>query len=405
MDVLEQYRNDSIRDSVTDRLKGLRDSFSILTVGHITKFGEPINSKVGISEALEIFASREDASSLAVEGDRGVIGIIHKKSLLKKKTALMSVTDPPVEKFLDASVVIVDASENCEKAMESLLKGDPERLYDDFMIYQHGRFFGIGNFADLSRNIAEIRSVDLEKAKLMQSFLMGRNEIRNPGIVVERYVQMAHEVGGDYLQCMDIGDSLSMIASFDVSGKGTAAALLTSSLSSFFSTLKIGGSLPGTSPQSIVGMLNEVVIDQTPEEVFIAGAFVFIDRAKAEVSFFNCGYSPIFAFYTDDESGKPKGKIIKSDLWPLGINEFTEVRGNSFPFYKNLRVFMYSDGLTDARNGRGDQYGEESLRKFLFPRCMKRARAIVSDLDKEIRDFVGAAPRSDDITVLVAEIF
>jgi serine phosphatase RsbU (regulator of sigma subunit) len=405
MDSLEQYSDDAIRDSVTDKLKGLSDSFSILNVGHITKFIEPINCKNGISEALEMMASRQDANSLPIEGDRGVMGIVQKKNLQKKKTALMSVTDPPIEKFLEASTVMIDASENCEKAMELLLAGDPERLYDDFMIYQNGKFFGVGTFADLSRNIAEIRSVDLEKAKRMQTFLMGRNEVRNPGILVERYVQMAHEVGGDYLQCMDIGPALSMIASFDVSGKGTAAALLTSTLSSFFSTLKAEGSLAAQSPQSIVNMLNKVVMDQTPEEVFVAGAFVFVDREKAKVTFFNCGYSPVFAFFTDEESGKAKGKIIKSDLWPLGINEFAEVRGNSFPFYKNLRVFMYSDGLTDARNGRGEQYGEENLKKFLFPRCMKKAKAIIGDLDAEIAEFVGAAPRTDDITALVAEIF
>jgi len=405
MDALEQYSNDAIRDSVTDRLKGLSDSFSILTVGHITKFIEPFNSSIGIAEALERLASMQDASSLPIEGDRGVMGIVQKKNLLKKKTALMSVTDPPVEKFLETQAVSVDSSENCEKVMELLLKGDPEKLYDDFMIYQHGKYFGIGTFADLSRNIAEIRNVDLEKAKRMQTFLMGRNEIRNHGIAVESYVRMAREIGGDYLQCMDISDTLSMIASFDVSGKGTAAALLTSTLSSFFSTLKVEGTLRAQGPRSIVNMLNRVVIDQTAEEVFVAGAFVFIDRATAEVTFFNCGYSPIFAFYTDGESGKSKGKIIKSDLWPLGINEFADVRGNSFPFYQNLRVFMYSDGLTEARNERGELYGEERLKKFLFPRCMKKAKAIVDDLDAELKGFVGAAPRADDITALIAEIF
>jgi phosphoserine phosphatase RsbU/P len=402
MDALELYSDDLIRSSVTEKLKSLADSFSILNVGHITKFIEPINCSIRLSEVLELIASKPELSSLPIEGDRGVIGIVQTKNILKKKAGLMS--DPPVEKFLEASTVSVDASENCEKVMELLLKGDLEKLYDDFMIYENGRFFGIGSFVDLSRNIAAIRSVDLEKAKLMQAFLMGRNEIKNPGIGIGRYVRMAHEVGGDYLQCMDISDTLSMVASFDVSGKGTAAALLTSTLSSFFSTLKAEGSLATQSPRSIVNMLNKVVIDQTPEEIFIAGAFAFVDRAKGEVTFFNCGYSPVFAFYTDDESGKTKGKIIKSDLWPLGINEFDGRQGNSFPMHKNFRVFMYSDGLTDARNGRGEQYGEENLKKFLFPRCMKKPQAILDELDKEIMAFVGSAPRADDITVLVAEI-
>ena len=66
MDALEQYSNDAIRDSVTDRLKGLSDSFSILTVGHITKFIEPINCSIGIAEALERLASMQDALHPAV---------------------------------------------------------------------------------------------------------------------------------------------------------------------------------------------------------------------------------------------------------------------------------------------------------------------------------------------------
>jgi serine phosphatase RsbU (regulator of sigma subunit) len=191
---------------------------------------------------------------------------------------------------------------------------------------------------------------------------------------------------------------------FDVCGKGTAAALLTSTLSSFFSTLKVCGSLGSSSPGIIVSTLNKVVMDQTPEEVFIAGAFLFVDAAKREATFFNCGFPPLYAFFNDPESGKAKGKIIHPDLWPLGINEFSEPRGNTFPIHPGFRVFMHSDGLTDARNGRGELYGEERLRKFLFPRCMKKAAEISRELAAEVEDFVGQAPKADDITVLVAEL-
>ena len=53
--------------------------------------------------------------------------------------------------------------------MGLILNRDPEKLYDDFMIYEHGRFFGIGTFVDLSRNIAAIRNVDLDKAARCRS--------------------------------------------------------------------------------------------------------------------------------------------------------------------------------------------------------------------------------------------
>ena len=203
---------------------------------------------------------------------------------------------------------------------------------------------------------------------------------------------------------MDINDSLSMLSCFDVFGKGTAAALFTSILSAYFSTLKACGSLAAYSPASILSTLNSVIMDQTPEEIFVAGVLVFVDRVKREVTFYNCGFSPLYVFYTDEAEGKTKGKIVNPDLWPLGINQFADPKGSTVPVHKNFRVFLHSDGLTDARNERGDQYGEESLRKFLYPRCMKKAKDLVVELDNEITTFVASAPQADDITVLVAEI-
>ncbi len=401
METLELNPGEEIRDFVSSKLQAILDSYSILNVGSITKFVEPINYNMRVSEALEALAHTEGVNSLPVEGDRGVMGIIHRKDLQHKKSAL---SDPPVDRFLGQGTFSVDASENCEKAMGLILGRDPEQLYDDFMIYERGRFFGIGTFVDLSRNIAAIRNVDLEKARKMQEFLMTRNAVAGGGIVVERYVKMAHAIGGDYQQCMDLSGDLSMLSCFDVCGKGTAAALLTSILSAYFSTLKACGSLAAYSPATILSTLNTVIMDQTPEEIFVAGVLVFVNRAKREATFYNCGFSPLYAFYTDEEEGKTRGKIINPDLWPLGINQFADPKGVTFPIHKNFHIFLHSDGLTDARNERGEQYGEESLRKFLYPRCMKKAKDLVCELDKEISAFVASAPQADDITVLVAEI-
>ncbi|HUI73126.1 MAG TPA: SpoIIE family protein phosphatase [Spirochaetia bacterium] len=404
MEAIEVSSGDEIRAFVAGRLKNLRESFSILTVGHITKFVEPVNITLGVAEATQIFSNRPELSSLPVEGDRGVIGLVHKNDLLKKKSAFTAMTNPPVEKFLDRSAFFVDASENCEKAMGSILKRDREKLYDDFMIYERGRYFGIGTFADLSRNIAEIREADLLKARKTQEFLITRNWVTRPGLSVKRYLRMAHEIGGDYLLCAEISPQLSMLSCYDVAGKGTAAALLTSTLSSFFSTLKESGTLATHTPASIVSELNSVIGDQTPEEIFVAAAFAFVDHEKRAVSFFNCGSSPVYVFYTDAETGKTKGRIINPHLRPLGIDAFTDIKGLTCPISQHFRIFIHTDGLTDAVNEMGNRYGEENLRKFLYPRCMKSSEEIVADLDKEITEFSGSAPQADDITVLVAEI-
>jgi predicted transcriptional regulator len=180
MDELELNNGNEIRDFVSSKLKDLLDSFSILNVGNITKFVEPINHTLGVIEALAMFGMNEEVNSLPIEGDRGIIGIVHKKDLLKKKATF---SDPPVERFIHPKTFSIDASENCEKVMSLILKREAEKLYDDFMIYERGKFFGIGTFADLSRNIAEIRNLDLGKARTMQEFLMARNTTKLPGIV------------------------------------------------------------------------------------------------------------------------------------------------------------------------------------------------------------------------------
>jgi serine phosphatase RsbU (regulator of sigma subunit) len=402
MEAIELSGGNEIQDYVSARLHGISDSYSILKVGHITKFVEPLTCSLAVSEALEAFAAQPEVESLPVEGESGVIGLLRKKDLLKRKSGFMS--DPHIEKFVDTSNFSINASENCEKAMALILSRDKESVYDDFMVYERGRFFGIGSFADLSKAISEIRAMDLVKAKRMQEYLVSRNSICGGGIRVKTYVSMAHEIGGDYLACLDLSDTLSLLSCYDVCGKGTAAALLTSTVSAFFSTLKASGALAAYKPAALVRSLNDVVLDQTSEELFIAAAFAFVDRATRAVTVYNCGFAPIYAFYADPDTGKPKGRMIKPDLMPLGIDSYAELKGVGMPFYPGLRFFLHSDGLTDACEERGERYGDERLRKFLYPRCMNPVDSLVTELEAEIRDYVGLAPQADDITVLAAEI-
>jgi serine phosphatase RsbU (regulator of sigma subunit) len=404
METVEVHGGENIRDFVKSRMEVLLDSYSILHVGHITRFVDPINSHISVSEALAIFAERGDVDSLPVEGDVGVSCLLHKSRLVQKKSALFSVTNPSIERFIDSSGFFVDANEHCEKAMARVLARSAEALYDDFMIYERGRFFGIGTFSDLSKSISDIRTLDLKKARAMQEFLISRNKAESSGAICASLVRMANEIGGDYLQQMDMREGLSVLACFDVCGKGTSAAILTGAISSFFSTLKISGALSSYEPAGLVNALNRLIIDQTPEESFVAAAFAFVDAGKREASFFNCGFPPLFVFYSDPESGKPKGKLINPGLWPLGINEYAEVTGSVVPLYHKFRFFMHSDGLTEALNGRGDRFGDERLRSFLYPRSMLPAARLVKELDEELGAFVGETPQADDITVLAVEV-
>jgi sigma-B regulation protein RsbU (phosphoserine phosphatase) len=382
-------------------------AFPITSVGIIASFVDPLSSSGDLDEASSRFRADEKLSSIPIESEAGgVIGLVSRAALLlRPKSALDALRSASIEKYLDRDTAILDADENVEKALSSLLERHSSSIFNDFLIYRHNRFFGTGSFLALTKQVALIRGMDLQGARSIQEFLLSRNKIDSEKLAVETYFRMAHEVGGDFIQTLELKKSLYMVASFDVCGKNIAASLATSLLSSFFATLKTGGLLAGHSPASLVEALNKVILDQTPEELFIAGALVFFDTEKRELTIFNCGYSPIYVFFSAPD-GRNKCRIYSSSLCPLGLEPFAKVEGNgqTMPFFTNLKVFMNSDGLTDLKNESGERYDDEKLKHFLFSRVDLGPRELIAELDGEVSAFMGKALQPDDITALAAQL-
>jgi len=381
-------------------------AFPITSVGIIASFVDPLSSSGDLDEASARFRADEKLSSIPIESDGGVIGLVSRTALmLRPKSALDALRSGSIGKYLDHDTAILDADENVEKALSSLLERQSSAIFNDFLIYRHNRFFGTGSFLALTKQVALIRGMDLQSARSIQEFLLSRNTIESEEIAVETYFRMAHEVGGDFLQTLELRKGLYMVASFDVCGKNIAASLATSLVSSFFATLKTGGLLARHDPASLVEALNKVILDQTPEELFIAGALVFFDTERRELTIFNCGYSPIYVLFSAPD-GRSKCRIYSSSLCPLGLEPFGKSEGNgqSMPFFPDLKIFMNSDGLTDLKNESGERYDDEKLKHFLFSRFDRKPSELIADLDKEIAAFMGKALQPDDITALAAQL-
>ncbi len=388
-----------------DISKRLKSSFSISRVGHISEYVEPVSCYDSLDEARKLFLKQPDLTSMPVEREGGVVGLLSRETVLKKgRSAWEALKGNTLDKYMDISTLIIDAQENSEKALDEVLSQDIDSIYNDFLIYHNGKYFGIGTFLKLTKHISTLRNMDLELAKNMQEFLMNKREIKSSLFSIEKYVKMVHELGGDFYQILEINKDLFMIACFDVSGKGVAASLTTSIISAFFATLEVGGYLKNFDPQSLVVQMNNLIIDQTPAEIFIAGAMLFIDLKKMEIQSFNMGYSPIYNFYSE-KSGKLMCKILNPNIKPMGIDDFLDLDKymRVTPIQDNMKIFIYSDGLTDARNNEGEMYGEDNLKQFLIAKSKLKANDLIKDLNEEIVKFIGKAPQADDITALAIQ--
>jgi sigma-B regulation protein RsbU (phosphoserine phosphatase) len=245
----------------------------------------------------------------------------------------------------------------------------------------------------------------MAKARLAQEFLMTQREMPKKDISVAHYNKMVHDLGGDFYQCMEIRQGLHLVACFDVAGKGVAAALTTSILSAFFTTLELTGKADRADPLEIVVMLNELIMRSSADSTFVASAMIFIDTVNKKVQIYNMALGPLYIFH-QAETGKPLCSVMQPNFPPLGIDllENADKNRKVLPILNKMKVVMFSDGLTDARDGFGIMFGEERLKTFLFARPAHSPKALVKELEAEMTEFIGNAPQADDITAIVFEM-
>ncbi|MBN2509026.1 MAG: SpoIIE family protein phosphatase [Spirochaetales bacterium] len=398
MDTLE---NLEARDILEDRNSDQNTHFfSATQVGHTVILTDPITTYYTLTQAMDIFKANPDLTSIPVEGDRGVTGLLHLSDAKNRKHSLLSTVhvDSVMRRLNDS----VDAKESIEKVIQTLLDSESGVIFDDIPVFYHGRFYGTTNFIRLSRYLNENRSQDMQRARKLQQFLMEKSKLQETGCKIDIYNRMAYSLGGDFYKIIRLSERRSLIASFDVSGKGISGSLSTAIISSFFTTIEVAEAMADLTPQQIVTLLNTTIFEQTPSEVYVTALFVFVDSGEKVYRVCNCGHTPLWmrpSLHEDIVDMEPTAP-------PLGIMDELPDPDSLFsdiPLDKDTQLFIFSDGLTDIRNLDGIEYGEEGLKKFLQKSRDKAADTIIKDIDQEVSRFIGKAPQTDDVTLIIIQ--
>jgi phosphoserine phosphatase RsbU/P len=379
-------------------------SFRNSQVGFIAYCIEPVGGMMTLSDVFSMIQENDEISTIPVESNTGVAGLVSLKTLTEKKDSFWSsLKNSEISSYINSNTVSIDATENINIALQILLSYG-ETAFDDFIITHKGRYLGVGSFLRLTDHIAKQRHADLIKAREVQSFLM-RNTIKNNGrCSVRTYVKTANEVGGDYFIAHEIRKGLSMVCCFDVSGKNVSASLSTSMLGSFFSTMIATKKITELSPCEIIHSLNAVAFDQTPADIFITGTALFFDEERSIIECYNMGHTPTYVFINVPD-GKKGIKILNPNIIPLGIEEAysAEKSVQKIPVLPGVKIFLYTDGLEDMHDSKGERFGNELLKKFLMTNYSNSAEAIIAGLENEITSFTKGAVLPDDIAVVIAE--
>lgn len=201
-----------------------------------------------------------------------------------------------------------------------------------------------------------------------------------------------HEVGGDYYDFIAKRDGRFVVALGDVSGKGTAAALL---MSSVHASVRAQATTR-LSAAEIVGEINQYIYDNTPSNRYVTLFYSELDARTSELTYINAGHNaPILV--------RPTGEVTRLDIggFPVGITPLGDYREGWAQLNKGDVLLIYSDGASESLNEAGDEFGEARLIEIVQKHRHRTAAGIRDRIDEALTQFVGKAKTVDDLTLVI----
>jgi phosphoserine phosphatase RsbU/P len=203
-----------------------------------------------------------------------------------------------------------------------------------------------------------------------------------------------YEIGGDYYDFIPRPDGRMLIALGDVSGKGTAAALLMSSLhAAIHAQVAAKSSLEET-----VLSVNQYLADNTPANRFVTLFVAELEPSSGTLKYINAGHNPPLIARSDGTVGQ-----LSSGGFPLGIIPGAEFEIGETRLHPGEALVIYSDGVSEANNLRGDEFGMERLSEVVRKNLKSSASGLRDKVESALSAFTQTAPANDDITLVIVK--
>ena len=232
---------------------------------------------------------------------------------------------------------------------------------------------------------------ELEVAKEIQLATLPSEITTSKDIEVVAELRAAKEVGGDFYDYFKIDEDHTAFVIGDISGKGIPAAMFMMKTITCFKNLIA----PNKSPAQILREVNATLYDNNKSQMFVTCFLAILDKRTGELEFANAGHNPpIIGSNNNYRFLKCKTGFVLGGL-PQAVVEDEKItlgHGES--------ITLYTDGVTEARNEKGDFYSEQRFLNLFNSRdytCLVEMHHALKD---DIERFCDGADQSDDITIL-----
>jgi sigma-B regulation protein RsbU (phosphoserine phosphatase) len=228
-------------------------------------------------------------------------------------------------------------------------------------------------------------------ARNIQKGLLPRDLPQSDFFQVMSVTTPTEAIGGDYYDVLELPDGRYGFALADVAGKGLPAALMAASMQGAFSAVAAGAPALGDLFQRV----NDYLCERTPLEMFATLLYGVLD-SQGGFEYVNAGHIPPLIVRAQGGVDRPE-----SSNFPVGLFPRVPFTVDRVQIYPGDLIVTTSDGVTEARDVLGGLFGDARLLQLLEGCAGQTADEVGRRIQASIREFVGAAPQSDDITITI----
>ena len=235
---------------------------------------------------------------------------------------------------------------------------------------------------------------EIAEAKAIQEKLLPREIPQMPGYEIASAWQSARLVGGDYFDILPLDEKTLGVCIADVAGKGMPAALLMSNLQAAVRGL----SSLSIAPNALCSRLNSIVYQNTESDRFITFFYAQLDGPARRMAYVNAGHNAPFVVRSDGSHER-----LREGGAVLGVFASREYEMGSAQLSPGDRVILFTDGVTEACNAAGEEFGEVRLLRLLEDRRASSADELQAKILADVAEFSGGRWQ-DDATLLVLAV-
>ena len=269
-----------------------------------------------------------------------------------------------------------------------------------------GNVFGLVGFDELTRGVEEHRRAlaqkyeaerrhaqEIEIAKQVQARLFP--QIHPPAKTLEYagICLQARQVGGDYFDFLDLGQRRLGLVIGDVSGKGMAAALLMANLQA---NLRSQCTIAVSHPELFLSSVNRLFYENTTDSAYASLFFAEYDDDTQRLRYANCGHLSGLILREDRACER-----LDSTGTLLGLFQNWESPIAECQLYPGDVLALYTDGITEACNEDGEEFGEDSLVERICRYRSESCEEALARITEEVRS-LNRHEQQDDITMILA---